>query len=81
MKKTVERLTTIKGIVLPVNWDENGKVINVAIFTHDEDEFLVNSDMKGKKLLTQIHKELEVSGIVKAGETKKIIIVKEIHDL
>ena len=68
MKKTDERLITIKGIIIPVDWDENGKVTGVAVFTHDEDEFLVNNDVQGKKLLTQIHGELEVRGIVEADQ-------------
>jgi len=71
-----EKLITIKGIVIPVDWDEKGRAVSVAIFTQDEDEYIIQKDLKGKELLDLIHKELEVSGFVKKVDKKKIIVVK-----
>jgi hypothetical protein len=71
-----EKLITIRGIVIPVGWDEKGEVIDAAIFTNDEDEYIIQKDLKGKELLDLIHKELEVSGFVKKVDKKKIIVVK-----
>jgi len=39
---------TIKGIVIPVDWDKKGKVVAAAISTYDEDEYLIDNDYKGK---------------------------------
>ena len=46
-----EKLTTIKGIVIPVDWDEKGKVVTAVISTHTEDEYLIHKNYKGKELL------------------------------
>lgn len=71
-----ERLIKIKGLVIPVDWDEKGRAVGVTIFTQDEDEYLIKKDLKGKELLDLIHKELKVSGFVKIVNRKKIIAVK-----
>ena len=46
-----EKLTTIKGIVIPADWGEKGKVVTAAISTHTEDEYLIHKNFKGKELL------------------------------
>lgn len=46
-----EKLTTIKGIVIPADWDEKDKVVTAAISTHIEDECLIHKNYKGKELL------------------------------
>jgi hypothetical protein len=46
-----EKLTTIKGIVIPVDWDEKGKVVTAAISTQTEDEYVIHKNYKGKELL------------------------------
>lgn len=68
---------TIKGIVIPVDWDEKGKVVAVAISTHNEDEYLINHDYKGEELLHFVQEEVEVSGIARKNKDKKTITVKK----
>jgi len=72
-------LITIRGIVVPVDWDEKGRVVYLAISTFDEDEYLVDKDEKGAALLRFIRKEVEITGILKREEKSQIITVKEIH--
>ena len=68
---------TIKGIVIPVDWDEKGKVVAAAISTHDEDEYLIDPNYKGKELLHFVQEEVEVSGVAKENKDKKIIAVQK----
>lgn len=68
---------TIKGIVIPVDWDEEGKVVAAAISTHDEDEYLIDNDYKGEELLHFVQEEVEVSGVAKQNKDKKIIAVQK----
>jgi hypothetical protein len=68
---------TIKGIVIPVDWDEEGKVVAAAISTHDEDEYLIDPNYKGKELLHFVREEVEVSGVAKENKDKKIIAVQK----
>ena len=68
---------TIKGIVIPVDWDEKGKVVAAAISTHNEDEYLIDNDYKGEELLHFVQEEVEVSGVAKENKDKKIIAVQK----
>jgi len=68
---------TVKGIVIPVDWDEKGKVVATALSTHNEDEYLIDPNYKGKELLHFVQKEVEVSGIARKSKDKKTITVKK----
>ena len=77
MKKGRERLVSISGIIIPVGWDVNGKVLTTALSTHSEDEYLIDENYNGRELLHFIQKDVEVSGVVREEEDKKIITVKK----
>jgi len=72
------RLMTIKGIVVPADWDQRGNPISVSIVTHAEEEYLVSNDSKGKKLFHFIREGVEVTGLVKEVAGINIIKVKDI---
>ena len=55
----------ICGIVIPDQWDANGKVIAVTIHDNDEKVFLVEHTKIGNDLLNLIHKEVEVKGKIR----------------
>ena len=78
-KKTKER--TISGIIIPGEWDENGKVIGLAIETTDEEKYLVYKNNKGKELLEFIHYKVEATGTVRADEHDDSIIKVNRHNL
>ena len=67
----------IRGIVVPVDWDEKGKVVAVGISACDEEEYFVDKDHKGVELLHYIHEEVEVSGMVRESSNNKIITVSK----
>jgi hypothetical protein len=71
-----DKLITIKGIVIPADWDEKGRVVAIAISTTNEDEYLIDENYTGKKLLHFIQEDVEVSGVVREDEDKKIITVQ-----
>ena len=71
-RKTKER--TISGIIIPGEWDENGKVIGIAIETTDEEKYLVYQDNKGKELLEFIQYKVEATGTLRADEHDDSII-------
>lgn len=64
-KGTVDKLTTVRGIVIPVDWDKEGNAITVAISGLDEQEYVIEQDEKGKELIGLIRQEIEVSGVVR----------------
>jgi len=76
-KVIVDKLTTVRGIVIPVDWDEEGNAFAVAISSPDEQEYVIEQDEKGKELLEFIRHEIEVDGVVrKAIKGRKTITVR-----
>ncbi|MBU2522625.1 MAG: hypothetical protein KKD50_10435 [Proteobacteria bacterium] len=76
-RRTVDKLTMVRGIVIPVDWDKEGNALAVAISSPDEQEYLIEQDEKGKELIGLIRQEVEVSGMVrKANKDRKTITVK-----
>ena len=71
-----EKPITIRGLVIPADWDEKGNVVGVAISTFDENEYLVDRDEESEGLLSIIREEVKVSGIVREERGKKRFRVK-----
>jgi len=71
------RPITIRGIVIPVDWDEKGKVIAAAVSTYTEDEYLIDNDHKGRELLHFIQEGVEVRGIARQNKDKNMITVQQ----
>ncbi len=72
-----DRPVSIRGLVTPSEWDENGKILAISISAFDEEEYLVDKDEKGDSLLPFLHKEMEIVGLIrKEGCVKKIKIEK-----
>ena len=63
--KKKSRKSIISGIVIPDQWDANGKVIAVTIHDNDEKVFLVEHTKIGNDLLNHIHKEVDVTGKIR----------------
>jgi hypothetical protein len=77
VRKAGTHLVTIRGIVVPADWDEKGKVVAVAVSTYDEVEYFIENHEKEKELKTVIREEVEVRGIVKEEGKKLIMKVKD----
>ena len=60
-----------------MDWDEKGNVVAAAISTNDEDEYFIDKDHKGEELLHFIQEEVEVSGVARENEDKKILAVQK----
>jgi len=65
--------TKIRGVVVPMAWDERGNVVAIALSTHDEHEYGIDREGKGEELLSLIRKEIVVNGIVTEKGKKKVI--------
>ena len=75
-KNDVSILTTVRGLVIPVDWDEKGNVTATAISTHLEEEFLVDQNAWGEALLAFLRQRVKVSGsVVLKADGKKVITV------
>jgi hypothetical protein len=75
MERNNEQVS-IKGILIPVDWDDKGNVIKAAILTANEDEYIVEENEKGKKMLGLMQQVVEIKGVVREEAGHKIITVE-----
>jgi hypothetical protein len=76
-KNQIYPTADITGIIMPHNWDENGRVIQVAIYTNKEEVYLVEHNQKEKELLNYINKRVAVKGeILTRNDTSQLVFVK-----
>ena len=65
----------IEGIIIPSNWDENGLITGVSIYTSDEKEYLVQPSRSSKELLNHVHHMVEVSGKILQRLDESLLII------
>jgi len=73
----VSKMIRIRGIVIPVEWDEEGNVVSVAVSAHDEDEYLIDGQGRGEEFKALMRREVEIRGELREERKKKIVTVKE----
>lgn len=71
-------LTKIEGLVIPTNWDAEGKVLDIAIASFNEDRFSVERNKKSEELFKLIGQSVAVRGLLKEARNKKAITVVDI---
>ena len=76
-RKAGNNLITIRGIVIPADWDEKGNVVAVAVSTYDEVEYLIENHETEKELKALIREEVEVSGILREEKSRPIMKIKK----
>lgn len=76
-----EKQTTIEypvtGIIIANGWDMNGQITDVAIYTDNEEIYLVVKKTSAEDLLTAVQKRVSIIGnIFKLSNGRKGIDVK-----
>jgi hypothetical protein len=66
-----------KGIIVPVEWNEDGIVVSFAVSTFDEDEYVLDSSLSRAEMMALIREEVEVSGELRIENGKKTITVSQ----
>jgi hypothetical protein len=66
----------IKGVLLPVKWDENGSVQDIALYADDENEYIVVKNTKSKDMIKLLRQQVELYGAVQCKKGKHIIDVE-----
>jgi hypothetical protein len=69
-----ERRTMIKGLVIPVDWDQTGKVRTVGVLTDDEGEYEVASGGASGQLMMHLRREILADGVLldAVGSVKRV---------
>lgn len=69
----------IRGIIVPVNWDENGNVAGFGIETFDEDFYLIDGPREVGRFKQLLREEVELGGDIHLVSGKKTLNVREIR--
>ncbi len=72
---------SLRGIVIPVDWDEEGNALKVALLTAHEKEYLLRDDGNSSRLLSLLRQEVDVTGTVREEAGKKVITVQHCRTL
>ena len=52
----------ITGIVMPNNWDESGRIIEIALYTDAEEVYVVERNSLTGELMNFLHRCVEIKG-------------------
>jgi hypothetical protein len=75
LKKT--QSTTLTGIVIPAEWNDDQEVTGVALATSDEKEYRIDGNRKGRELLNCLQQQVEATGPLSKDEKgRKVITVR-----
>ena len=69
---------TIRGLLVPVDWDERGNITETAVSTYFEEEYLIQRNDRGEALKPFLREKVKVVGLVRVDERgKKVLRVEE----
>ena len=74
-RKIHSDLITIRGVVIPADWDERGIVISINIATFDEEEFSIEKNDVAEELFMHLGQGVEVTGHFQEVNGKKTLKV------
>jgi len=70
------RYLDIAGVIMPNNWDENGRIVEVALYTNKEEVYAVEHNSIAQALVNFMYREVEIKGKIKEHpDGKKSIAV------
>ncbi len=77
-RKENENLVTVRGIIVPLMWAEDGSITAVGISSFDESDFLLSTPDTLSHWVSLLRKEVEVVGIVsRSSRGLKAVTVSE----
>jgi hypothetical protein len=71
----------VEGIIIPAGWDNKGNVVDLAIATRDEEEYLITDKDQVARLKPLLREEVEIRGTLGIKEGRRIIKVKRFSKL
>ena len=72
-KKSRKDIIFLRGVIIPVDWDQKGKVVATAISTHNEEEYLIIDKADPDRVNSLLNEEVEITGWVKKRGKKKMV--------
>jgi hypothetical protein len=74
--KRSNKLITVQGILLPVDWNKDGHVIALGLSGIDEKEYRIEAKTKKADLFAHLQKKVEVKGWLREHAGNRVIVLK-----
>ena len=74
-------MTTVRGLILPVDWDERGNIRSIAVSTNSEEEYIVDENPLADELLAFTRLRVKVRGSVREDQNGKKVITVEKYEV
>lgn len=71
----------VEGLIIPASWDSKGNIIDLAIATRNEEEYLITDKDQVTRLKPLLRQEVEIRGILQTREGRRMIKVKRFSKL
>ena len=77
--QTQPEIKTIRGIVIPTDWHDDGHARSVAIATYHEQKYVVAENAACRRLLPFVNERVVVSGVVREEGAGMVIEIGDFH--
>lgn len=67
----------IRGLVIPAEWDETGKVVAVSVAAFDDKKYLVAENQAAKDLLNFVEHEVAVIGTLQTVGSRVFLTISD----
>ena len=69
---------SLKGILIPSNWDEKGNITSLKIASANEKEYVISNQDVSDMILTYLRKEITVTGVLEQWGAVTYIHVQDV---
>ena len=77
-KAPLENSIIIRGLLVPVDWDEEGNITEIAVSTYFEEEYLIEKNARGEEMLPFLRQKVKVIGLVRMNDSgRRVVRVEE----
>lgn len=82
MGDNMNRVTIIRGIIIPYKWDDNDNICMVAISAAGERDYPIEMNGMGKSLVKHIQHQVRIEGILKKNiDQNSEVMFVEAYDI
>jgi len=75
VKPNVGKPASLSGVVVPIQWDDSDRLVEVALFNPEDGELAILPLGAGRKLLGHTHCRVSVQGRVSSQDGRRVIEV------
>ena len=79
--KRRDKLISLRGVILPFDWNKDGNIIAIGLSGIDEKEYRIEGKAKKSELLGLLQKEVEVTGLLKEEAGTRTILLKRYRQI